>query len=139
MIMRTTWAERFFETFAGVPLTAECVFHSPQYLDKRTQKEVCDFLIILRGKAILVSMKTQENPLSRTQEKLQLWIIKNAREALEQAKGALRTVSQKDFWCHHSRRGRVNFIPSSITVSHIVVITEFLGEIVELPSDFKLS
>lgn len=70
-------AESFVETFAGVPLTAECVYRSPQYLDKRIQKEVCDFLIVLRNEAILISMKSQEDPERRYGDKLERWIIKN--------------------------------------------------------------
>src|SRR5438132_2495310 len=96
---RTQMAERFVESFAGVPLTSECVYRSPQYLDKGTQKEVCDFFIVLRDQAILISMKSQEDPSQRAGEKLERWITKNAKSALAQAKGALRTIGRSKFWC----------------------------------------
>lgn len=136
---RTIQAERFVDWFASIPLTAECVFYSPQYLDKRIQKEVCDFLIILRQECILISMKSQENPSERTGERLARWAIKNAKAALLQAKGALRTLGREEIWCSHARRGRVSFAPDSINVKQILVLTEFTGEIVEFPQDMPLS
>jgi hypothetical protein len=135
---RTTSAERFFEHFAGIPLTAECVYYSPQFLDKGIQKEVCDFLLVLRGEAILVSMKSQEDPTKRSGEKLTGWIVKNAERAARQAKGALRNIDLNPFWCQHGRRGRVDFEPRSIKVRHLVVITELFGQTVELPGEFPL-
>lgn len=135
---RSVWAERFFEHFAGIPLTAECVYYSPQFSDKGIQKEVCDFLIVLRGEAILVSMKSQEDPTKRTGEKLAGWIMKNAAAAARQAKGAMRNIGQNPFWCQHRRRGRVDFAPGSLRVRHLVVITELFGRTVELPADFPL-
>ena len=135
---RTLWAENFVDSFSSRPLTAECVFHSPQYIDRGKQKEVCDLLFILRGNAILVSMKSQDNPSSRTGDKLRRWTIKNSTRALNQAKGALNTLGRERFWCDHSRRGRVDFEPSSIRVAHIVVLTEVLGDTVDLPNDLPL-
>jgi hypothetical protein len=73
---RTKWAEDYFRGFASIPLTAECVFYSPQFLKGGFQKEVCDFLLILKGEAVLVSMKAQEDPKSRTGDKLKQWTIK---------------------------------------------------------------
>lgn len=135
---RSVWAERFFERFAGVPLTAECVYYSPQFLDNGIQKEVCDFLIVLKGEAILVSMKSQEDPTKRTDEKLAAWVVKNAAAATRQAKGAMRTIMGNPFWCQHQRRGRVDFTAGSIRVRHLVVITELFDKTVELPEDFPL-
>lgn len=136
---RTEWAERFVELFAGVPLTAECVYFSPQFLDKGVQKEVCDFLIVLRGEAILVSMKSQEDPTARTGDRLSRWTVKNAWGALGQAKGAIRNMGRNPFWCQHRRRGRVDFAPGSIKVIHAVVVTELFNERVELPDSFPLA
>ncbi len=138
-IKRTLWAEKFVDTFSSRPLTAECVFHSPQYIDKGNQKEVCDLLLILRRNAILVSMKSQDDPTSRTRDKLRRWAIKNSKSALNQARGALNTLGRKRFWCDHSRRGRVDFEPSSIQVSHVVVLTEVFGDPVDLPNDLPLA
>jgi hypothetical protein len=138
-MQRTDEAEIFVEQFAGVPLTAECVYYSPQRIDRGSQKEVCDFLIILRDEAILVSMKSQEDPASRSGEKLGRWTTKAARKALRQAEGAIRTLGRERFWCRHSRRGRVDFEPSSIRIVHAVVITELFGDPIELPDEFGLS
>jgi len=136
---RTVAAERFVEKFAGIPLTAECVFYSPKYLDKTLEKELCDLLLILRGEGILVSMKSQEDPTTRKKDKLERWTTKYAKRALRQAEGALRTINRHPFYCYHSRRGRVDFMPVSITVRHVVVLTEVFGQIVQLPSDFPIS
>ncbi len=84
-------------------------------------------------------MKAQENPSARTGDQLERWTAKNATRALAQAQGALKTISRQPFWCQHSRRGRVDFAASSITVTHAVVITELLGEVVELSDDVPLS
>ena len=137
-MQRTLWAEIFVDNFSSRPLTAECVFRSPQYTDRGKQKEVCDFLLVLRGKAILVSMKSQEDPSSRTGDKLRRWTIKNATNALNQAKGALNTIAREPFWCQHPRRGRVDFKPGSVSVAHVVVLTEVLGDVVELPDELPL-
>lgn len=139
VLSRTIAAEQFVEGFTGIPLTAECVFYSPKYLDKSVEKELCDFLIILRGEGILVSMKSQEDPTTRPKDKLERWTAKYAKKALRQAEGALRTINRDPFYCHHSRRGRVDFIPSSITVRHVVVLTGVIGQTVQLPSDFPIS
>jgi len=135
---RTLWAEKFVDTFSSRPLTAECVFHSPQHIDKGKQKEVCDLLLILRRTAILVSMKSQDDPTSRIGDKLRRWTIKNSTNALNQARGALSTLARERFWCDHSRRGRVTFEARSIQVSHVVVLTEVLGDVVQLPNDLPL-
>lgn len=107
-------------------------------IDRGKQKEVCDFLLVLRGDAVLVSMKSQEDPSSRTKDKLRLWTIKNSTNALKQAKGALRTIADRDFWCQHSRRGRVDFKPNSIRVVHVVVLTEVFNDAVDLPKELPL-
>jgi hypothetical protein len=138
-LSRTIAAEKFVEEFARIPLTAECVFYSPKYLDKSVEKELCDFLVILRREAILVSMKSQEDPATRAGDKLERWITKHANKALRQAEGALRTITGDSFYCHHSRRGRVDFTPGSLIVRHIVVLTEAIGRTVELPNDFPTS
>lgn len=137
-MQRTLRAEKFVDGFSSRPLTAECVFHSPQFIDGGKQKEVCDFLLVLRGNAILVSMKSQEDPSSRTEDKLRRWTIKNSTGALKQAKGALRTIAGSTFWCQHSRRGRVDFEPNSIRVVHAVVLTEIFNDAVDLPEELPL-
>lgn len=83
-------------------------------------------------------MKSQDDPSSRTGDKLRWWTIKNSGRALNQARGALNTLGRERFWCAHSRRGRVDFGPSSIRVAHVVVLTEVLGGTVDLPNDLPL-
>jgi len=131
-MQRTDWAEDFVEIFSSRPLTAECIFHSPKYIDRGLEKEVCDLLIILRGKAILISMKAQEDPFSKNSDKLKQWTTKNAMNAFNQAKGALKTIATKSYWCHHSRRGKVEFKPGEIQVTNVIVLTELFNEVVEL-------
>lgn len=139
-MQRTLWAEKFVDSFSSRPLTNECVFYSPQYIDGRKQKEVCDFLLMLRGNAILLSMKSQENPSLRTGDKLRRWTIKSAAKALNQASGALNTIACKPFWCQHPRRGQVDFKQDSIHVVHVVVLTEVFdnANAVELPNKLPL-
>ena len=138
IVQRTLWAEKFVDSFSSRPLTGECVFHSPQYIDRGRQKEVCDFLLALRGNAILVSMKSQEDPSSRIGDKLRRWTIKNATNALNQARGALNTIAREPFWCQHPRRGRVDFKQGSIHVVHVVVLTEVFDDAVELSDELPL-
>jgi len=102
------------------------------------QKEVCDFLLVLRGNAILASMKCQADPSSRGGDKLRRWTIKNAEKAVNQARGALKTIAREPFWCQHWRRGRVDFKQGSVRVAHAVVLTEVFGEAVELPQELPL-
>ena len=59
-MQRTLWAEKFVDSFSSRPLTAEYVFHSPQYIDKGTQKELCDLLLVVRGDGILILNKVAE-------------------------------------------------------------------------------
>lgn len=137
-MQRTDWAEKFVESFSSIPLTAECVYHSPKYIDRGKEKEVCDLLIILRGKGILISMKAQQDPCSKNREKQQCWTIKNAKNAFDQAKGALKTIANKSYWCQHFRRGRIEFNPGEIQVTNVVVLTELFNDFVELSSNSLL-
>lgn len=130
---RTDWAEEFVAQFSSFPLSRECVYHSPKYLKKGIEKEVCDHLIIMKEEAILVSMKAQEDPDSKTGKKLQRWIYKHSNKAVKQAKGALRTIANEEFWCVHDVRGKVDFDPDTIEVKYIVVIAELFDD------DFLLS
>lgn len=61
------------------------------------------------------------------------------RRTRAQAQGALKTLARQAFWCQHPRRGRVDFSPGSITITHVLVLTELIGDVVELPDDFTLS
>ena len=136
---RTRWAETYLNRFVASPLTAECVFFSAKFLDKGIEKELCDFLLILKGRAILISMKAQEEPRSRSENKLKLWAAKSAKRGIDQAKGAVRTIREKSFWCDHPRRGRVDFGPNSIKVEQVVVVVEVFDDVIELPHSLPLN
>jgi len=124
-MQRTDWAERFLEKFVSVPLTWENVFRSPEYADK-TSKELVDLLLILRNRGIFISMKCQQDPLSRSREKLERWVQRNAQAALKQVQGGIRTSQVKEFWCIHQRRQRVSFKANQIIPVRAFVIVETL-------------
>lgn len=133
---RTEWAEIFFENFSARPLVAECILRSP----KRTtdNKEVCDHIFKLRDKGIIISLKCHQDPKQRSGQKLENWIQKATKKGLSQAKGALRTTQNDEFYCDHPRHGHVVFQPSEITIAHLLVVVEVL-QIIELPAVFALS
>lgn len=119
---RTQWAERQAEELLSVPFIAEFVLRSPQMIDG-TQKEVADLLILYKDGNLLVSQKAQEDPLSRTQQKNELWVLKAAKNGVSQLCGALRP-STKAIWCEHPRRGRVDFSTGLPPISHGIVTVE---------------
>lgn len=125
---RTEWAEKFVAQFSSLPLSRECVYHSPKYLKKGIEKEVCDYLIIMKEEAILISMKAQEDPDSKSGKKLKRWVNKHSNKAVKQAKGALKTIANENFWCDHDIRGKVNFDPKSIEVKYVIVVAELFDD-----------
>ena len=135
-MQRTDQAEKFLEVLASVPLTWENVFRSPEYTDK-TDKEVVDLLFVLRNRGIFVSMKCQQDPEGRTGDRLVRWVQKNAKAALKQVRGGIRTSKTREFGCRHPRRGRVSFKPAQIDPARAVVIVGTLKE-VALSQDIPL-
>ena len=134
---RTDWAEYFIAQLAGQSLISEYVFHSPQRTDK-TQKEVVDILLTLAGQTIIVSLKCQQDPGSRSlDDKEAAWVVKAAAGAARQIKGALRTLQGSAYWCDHPRRGRVQFAAGQLRPAHAVVLVETL-ERVSLPVELPL-
>jgi hypothetical protein len=127
-VSRTDWAEEFVAQFSSLPLSRECVYHSPKYIKKGIEKEVCDHLIIMKKEAILISMKAQEDPDSKTGKKLENWAYKHISKAVKQAKGAIKTITKEKFWCDHSIRGKVSFKPDSVKIKYVVVIAELFGD-----------
>ena len=119
---RTLWAEQQSEVLLSIPFISEFVFRSPQVLDK-TQKEVVDFLLCYEGRGLLISQKAQEDPDSRNEHRNELWVLKNAKAALSQLVGALGS-KQKDIWCDHPRRGRVEFPDGLPSIAHGIVLVE---------------
>jgi hypothetical protein len=134
-VQRTRWVEEFSETFTGIPFVRECVYRGMTFLSKGIEKEVCDLLVAQQGRAIVVQMKNQEDPDSRTPEKLTNWVRKNALSAAGQMTGALRRLQDEQTWCEHPRRGRAEFTPGSLAMLHAVVLVECRAARVELPED----
>lgn len=92
---RTQWAERKVEEFLAAPFISEFVFRSPQHLDG-TQKEVADLLILHKGAGLLLSQKAQDDPLSRTEQKNELWVLKASKEWREPAHRSVAALNQAD-------------------------------------------
>lgn len=120
---RGIWAEHYVRDFLSLPFISEFVFHSLQTIDG-TQKEVADFLIAYPSVGVLISQKTQKDPLARTSEKTQSWALKEAKRAVSQLCGALRTGRGKAIWCEHSRRGRVELPEGLPAINHGIVLLE---------------
>jgi hypothetical protein len=121
---RGGWAERYVEEFLSLPFVTEFVFRSPQILRGTHQREVADFLVLQRDVGILISQKCQEDPTRRTMERTEMWARKEAKQAVEQLRGALRTGTGKPIWCEHPRRGRVEFPQGLPTIRHGIVLVE---------------
>lgn len=82
-------------------------------------------------------MKCQQDPEKRTGDALVRWVQKNAKAALSQVRGGIRTSKTREFWCSHQRRGQVSFKPNQIEPVRAVVIVETL-EAVALGQDMPL-
>jgi hypothetical protein len=130
---RTTWAEELIATLCGFPLTAETVFLRVKY-QRGGEKEVCDLLPALRGEAIVVALKHQEDPRRRTGDRVARWCAKAAQNAAGQLIGAVKTIQSRPFWCDHSKHGRVDFKPGVLQVRHAIACVETV-EGIELPLD----
>lgn len=135
-MQRTDQMELLLERLASLPLTWENVYRSPQYT-AQFDREVVDLLLILRSKGIFVSIKCQQKPDSRTEDKLNRWVQKSAHSAVRQVSGGIRTSKTRKFWCTHHRRGRVTFEPNQISPVRAVVIIES-HQIVQLNRELPL-
>lgn len=123
---RTDWAEHFIAQLASQPLVSECVYHSPQRTDK-TQKEVVDLLLVLGDQALVLSIKCQQDPGSRSRERETAWAAKATADAAHQIGGALRALRASTYWCDHPRRGKVQFSADQLHPTHAVVLVETSG------------
>lgn len=120
---RGIWAEHYVRDFLSLPFISEFVLHSLQTIDS-SQKEVADFLIAYPGVGILISQKTQKDPVGRSPDKLSSWALKQAVKAASQLQGALRTARGKPVWCAHPRRGRVELPEGLPPIDHGIVLIE---------------
>ena len=135
-MQRTDQMELLLERLASIPLTWENVYRSPQYT-AQFDREVVDLLLILRNKGIFISIKCQQNPDTRTEDKLNRWVQKSAHSAVRQVGGGIRTSKTRGFWCTHHRRGRVTFERNQISPVRAVVIVES-HQIVQLNRELPL-
>lgn len=135
-MQRTDWAEEFLDKCLAIPLTHECVYLRPHYLP--ANKELCDLILRLRDRGIMISLKCQENPTQKTGAKLKSWGTKTANKAIGQIKGAARAVKERHFYCNHARMGRVDFQANAIKLKHLLVLVETF-EPVNLDKDLPLS
>ena len=126
-MQRTDQAEVLLERLASIPLTWENVFRRPQYTVK-VDKEVVDLVFVLRDKAILITMKCQQDPEKRTGGALLRWVRKSARAGLKQVAGGIKTCRSRELWCRHPRRGRVSFKAGEVQPARAVVVVETLEE-----------
>ncbi len=83
---RTRWAEQHVDELLSLPLVSEFVYRSPQAIDG-SQREVADSLVTYGPPGILISQKCQEDPASRTGEKLESWTYKAAKKGASQLTG----------------------------------------------------
>ena len=120
---RGIWAEHYVREFMSLPFISEFVYHSLQTIDT-SQKEVADFLVFYPGAGILISQKTQKDPVGRSPEKVSSWALKQAVKAVAQLQGALRTARGKPIWCDHPRRGRVELPEGLPPIDHGIVLIE---------------
>ncbi len=122
---RTADIERIAALFCSMPLTAENVFLRPARLDgSHGEREVCDVLVALRGRGIVLSLKSQDAATPREAVKLRRWCAKHARKAAGQISGACRAMKTQSFWCQHWRRGRVEFAAGVVSPVHALAIIE---------------
>lgn len=119
---RTLNVERVVRDLVSLPLMRENVFHSAKYLDGKTEKEVCDLLLVHRGEAIVVSIKAQEK--KRDEAGTHRWLKKTAGKATGQLGGAFTTLKSREYWCEHGMRGRVRFHPGELRPRHNVALLE---------------
>jgi hypothetical protein len=126
---RGVWAEHYVRDFLSLPFVSEFVFHSVQKALGGMQKEVVDFLVAYPGNAALISQKSQEDPTARTSEKAASWSAKEAKRAVSQLCGAMRTAYGKPIWCEHLRRGRVDFPDGLPDINHGIVLVEVLERV----------
>jgi hypothetical protein len=121
---RTEWAERSVEEFLSLPLFSEFVFRNVQTIERQRPEQVADFLISHRGFGIIVEQKCQEDPTTRTAQKVDLWARKKAREGWNQVRRAFTRRRDFQVWCDHPRRGRHVFRGGLPPIRHGVVAVE---------------
>ncbi|HUE05251.1 MAG TPA: hypothetical protein VMR62_37235 [Bryobacteraceae bacterium] len=122
---RTEWAEYRVEEFLSLPFISEFVFRSVRSDVNKKQEEVADFVILHRGACLLIELKCQEDPSSRTAMKAELWARKKAKEGWSQLRRAFTRPRKFPVWCDHPRLGRhVEFRDGLPPIQHGIVLVE---------------
>jgi len=121
---RTEWPERHTEEFLSLPFISEFVFRSLHTKQHKKKEEVADFLILHRGTGILIEQKCQEDPVSRTSTKTELWVRKKAKQGWSQLRRAFTRQKNLPIWCDHPRLGPREFRDGIPPVQHGIVIVE---------------
>ncbi|WP_437587890.1 hypothetical protein [Sorangium sp. So ce1000] len=124
---RTLRIERLIAEIAALPLMNETVFHSVRFRDGKTEKEVCDVLLLHEGEAILLSVKAQGK--IRDANATKRWAEKHSLKALDQLGGAYRTLVERSTWCQHHSLGHCEFSMGSIVPRHGIALIESRFEI----------
>jgi hypothetical protein len=135
---RTDDAEWVAAYIAEKPLLAESVYLRPKFNDKGKEKEVADLLLVHRGNALVLQIKCQKTPETRIDDQLSRWIDKSAKSAYKQLRGALRTLSTRDYYCTHPALGRMDFNKNQLTAIHGIVIVEHRLRFLSLPQALPL-
>lgn len=140
MHQRTDLAEEFVARFSSVPLVTESVFLRPKYLRGGIEREVADLLFVHRRRAIIISLKHQADPHTRSKDRAQEWAKKHAAQAAVQLKGAISTLKSRRFWCEHLRRGRVDFDAGDLKPVEAIAAVEAPagGEVIHLANTVTL-
>jgi len=140
MHQRTDLAEEFVARFSSVPLVTESVFLRPKYLRGGIEREVADLLFVHRRRAIIISLKHQADPHTRSKDRAQEWAKKHAAQAAAQLKGAISTLKSRRFWCEHLRRGRVDFDGGDLKPVEAIAAVEAPagGEVIHLANTVTL-
>jgi hypothetical protein len=123
---RTDDAERFAAQLAEAPLLAESVYLGPKYHHTGGDKEVTDLLLLHHDRAILIEIKCQDDPASRAEGNLAAWIGKAGKKAVNQLRGSIRTLKERNFWCDHPVFKRVHFKKGQLTPVQGIVLIEHL-------------
>jgi len=90
------------------------VFLNPKYPRGKNQKELCDLLLVLNDKCVVISVKATDGT-PKTEAKLQTWLVKKSREGSNQAKGGVAWLKKVSSTGHNLWREERTFPAGSLT------------------------
>ena len=136
---RTDDAERVAAYMVQKLFLAENVYLGPKFRNAHLEKEVADLLLVHRDQALVVQMKCQEDPDTRSGDKLSSWVERKARSAYKQLLGTVGTLRERDYWCTHPTLGLVNFTRGQLTPIHCIVVVEHRAQSFSIPATLPLN